>query len=128
MRERLGEQLLEVEHLDAAVGERVGERVVLLAGALDPEDVVEQQRVLVAGRQALELEVGPVEDDTPQRADLRPDVEPRSDSARIAATDRLDLRGHRPAPAASGARACGAPTSASRCRPGCRPAAGRSPW
>jgi hypothetical protein len=38
---------------------------VLLAGALDPQDVVEQQRVLVAGGQALELEVGPVEDDTP---------------------------------------------------------------
>jgi hypothetical protein len=77
LRERLGQQLLEVEDLDAAVGQRIGERVVLLAGALDPQDVVEQQRVLVARGQALELEVGPVEDDTPQRADLRPDVEPR---------------------------------------------------
>ena len=42
--EHVGEQLVEVEHLDAALGERVGERVVLLARALDPEDVVEQQR------------------------------------------------------------------------------------
>ena len=72
--QRLLEQAVQVEHLDAALDERVGERVVLLARALDPEDVVEQQRVLVARRQPLELAVGPVQQHPPQRPDLRADV------------------------------------------------------
>ena len=68
--QHVGQQALEVEHLDAAIGERVRERVVLLAGAADPEDVVEQQRVLVVRREPLELEVGAVQDHAPQHPDL----------------------------------------------------------
>ena len=46
--QRLGEQLGQVEHLDVAVAQRLGERVVLLLGAADPRDAVEQQLVVVA--------------------------------------------------------------------------------
>jgi hypothetical protein len=37
----LREQLLEIHDVDAPVAHQVGERVVLLAGAADPQDVVE---------------------------------------------------------------------------------------
>ncbi len=51
----------------------IGERVVLLARSLDPEDVVEQQLVLVGGGEASQLEVGPVQKDAAPRSigDLR---------------------------------------------------------
>ena len=75
--ERLREEALEVEDFDAALGERVGERVVLLARPLDPEDVVEEKLVLVSRREAPQLEVGTVEDDPPERPDLGADVEAR---------------------------------------------------
>ena len=60
-----------LEHLDAALGERIGERVVLLPRALHPDHVVEQQIVLVARRQPLELEPRTVHEHRPERADLR---------------------------------------------------------
>jgi hypothetical protein len=74
-RQRLGQQLLEVEDLDAPPAQGVGEGVVLLARAADPRQVVEEQLVLVGRRQTPQLEVGAVEDDTPQRADLRAHVQ-----------------------------------------------------
>lgn len=67
--------MAEQEHLDPALAQRVGEGVVLLAGPADPQHVVEEQRVLVGRRQALQLEIGTVQDDAPQRADLRAHVE-----------------------------------------------------
>ena len=73
--ERLGQQILEVQHGHAAGAERVGERVVLLPGALHPQHVVEQELVLVGRRQPLELAAGPVEDDPPQDADLGVDAQ-----------------------------------------------------
>jgi hypothetical protein len=74
-RQGLGQQLLEIEDLDAAPAQGCREGVVLVARAADPRQVVEQQLVLVGRRQAAQLEVGAVEDDTPQRADLRADVQ-----------------------------------------------------
>ena len=57
------------------IAERVGERVVFLAGPFDPEDVVEEELVAVRGCEPPELEVGAVEEDASQRADLGIDVE-----------------------------------------------------
>ena len=46
--QRLGEQVDQVEHLDVAVAQRLGERVVLVLGPADPRDAVEEQLVVVA--------------------------------------------------------------------------------
>ena len=54
--ERLGEQVLQVEDLDAAVAQHVGERVVLAAGAVDPHHVVEEEVVPVGGGETLEAQ------------------------------------------------------------------------
>ncbi len=63
--EGLDEQVVGVEHVDAALRERVCEGVVLLARPAHPELVVEQELVLVARREPAELRAGPVEDDLP---------------------------------------------------------------
>ena len=47
--EHAGEQVVEVENLDTTFRECIRERVVLLARTLHPEDVVEEEIVLVAG-------------------------------------------------------------------------------
>ena len=75
VRERLGEQLVEEQHLDAALAHQVDERVELLARAAHPDDVVEQQLVAVRRRQPLVREVRAVDDDAAQRPDLRGDAE-----------------------------------------------------
>ena len=48
-----------------------------LLGALHPEHVVEEQVVLVRGRQPRQLAARPVQDDPAEQADLGADVEPR---------------------------------------------------
>ena len=68
--ERLGEQLLEVEHLDAAVAQDVGEVVVLALRALDPDDVVEEVLGAVLRRQPLERSTGTVDQHRLQAPDL----------------------------------------------------------
>ena len=73
--ERLGEQLVEQEHLDAALAHEVDERVELLAGPAHPDHVVEQQLVAVRRRQALVRQVRAVDDDAAQRPDLGGDAE-----------------------------------------------------
>jgi hypothetical protein len=65
----------EQQHLDVARPERLGERVVLLLRAVDPGDAVEEQLVVVARGQPLELGARPVEQDRAQRPDLA--VHPR---------------------------------------------------
>ena len=65
---------------------------------LHPEHVVEQQLVLVARRQPLELQPGPVEDHPAQQADLRADVRGGADQR---------LRRHRPPPPARAAQEAG---------------------
>ena len=71
----LREEVADVEHLDTAVGQRVGERVVLLAGALDPQHVVEEQLAAVGRGEAAELEVRTVQQHPSQDPDLGVHVE-----------------------------------------------------
>ena len=72
--EHLGEQLVQVEHLDVVRAQRVGELVVLLLRALEPRHAVEQQVVVVARGQPPQLRPGAVQDDRPQPPDLAPDA------------------------------------------------------
>ncbi|HZL95156.1 MAG TPA: hypothetical protein VFB99_15985 [Vicinamibacterales bacterium] len=46
------------------------ELIVLVLGSLDPEDVVEQQVVVVGGRQSLEAQLRPMHHHLSQLADL----------------------------------------------------------
>ena len=55
-RQRLGQQVAQVEHLDAPLAHAGHELVVLVLGALHPEHVVEQQVVVVRRGQPLEAE------------------------------------------------------------------------
>ena len=73
--QRLREQVLEVQHLDAAITQHVGKGVVLLPGALHPQHVVEQQVGAVRRRQPLELEIGTVQHHLPQPPHLGIDTE-----------------------------------------------------
>ena len=68
--EGLREQLVEQQHLDAALAHQVDERVVLLAGAPHPDHVVEQQLVAVRRREPLVGEVGPVHHHRAELPDL----------------------------------------------------------
>ena len=71
-------QVLDVEDLDPALAHARHELVVLPLRALHPQHVVEQQLVVVVRGEPLQAELGPVDDDLPQLADLRVDAEPRS--------------------------------------------------
>jgi hypothetical protein len=66
----LGEEIREVEDLDAPVGEDLREMVMLLLGALQPKNVVEQEVVLVLGREPEHLGSGTVQNDLPEHPDL----------------------------------------------------------
>ena len=79
----LGEQLGEVEHLDAVVAQRLRERVVLVLGPVDPRDAVEEQLVVVARRQPLELGAGAVQQHGVQPADLAVDTRRRRSGAAL---------------------------------------------
>jgi hypothetical protein len=68
--ERRREEVVEEQHLDAALAHQVDERVVLLPGSPHPDHVVEEQVMAVAGRQALVRDVGSVDHHGPQRPDL----------------------------------------------------------
>ena len=74
---RLGDQLVEIEHLDALVAEHLSEAVVLGLRHLEERDVVKEQRREVIRRQVEELPARPMEHDLPERADLRVDVQPQ---------------------------------------------------
>ena len=65
----------EQEHLDAARPHLGDELVVLVLRPLDPQDVVEQQVVVVRRRQPLEAQVRAVDHDLAQLADLGVDAE-----------------------------------------------------
>ncbi|CAM5600341.1 hypothetical protein SGLAM104S_03832 [Streptomyces glaucescens] len=71
----LGQQVAEEVHLDAPVAQHVGEPVVLGARPAHPEHVVEEQGVLVAGGEALQLQVRSVQDDAAEPARLGVDME-----------------------------------------------------
>ena len=90
--ERLGEQVLEQEHLDAALAHPGDELVVLVLRALDPQHVVEQQVVVVGRGQPLQAELRPVDHHLAQPSDLRVNPERRHVSSvpsRRAVTRRL---------------------------------------
>ena len=59
----LGQQVAEVEHFDIAVGQNSRELVVLLLGPFKPQDVVEQEVVLVLRSEPEHLVTRPVQDD-----------------------------------------------------------------
>jgi hypothetical protein len=73
--DRLAQQVLDVENLDAPLARPRDELVVLSLGPLDPQDVVEEQLVVVARRQPLQAEVRAVDDDLAELADLGVDAE-----------------------------------------------------
>ena len=68
--QHLGEQPVEVQHLDAALGQRGGEGVVLLLRAVHPRDAVEEQLVVVARGEPPQLGPGTVQHHGAQSADL----------------------------------------------------------
>ena len=68
--QRLREQVPVVVHGDPVVAQGLGERVVLGLRLGHPEHVVEQQVGGVIRGQPLQLELGPVQDDLAQPADL----------------------------------------------------------
>ena len=70
VRQRLGQQVREQQHLDAARFQHRGERVVLLLRLGDPRQPVEQQRVVVARGEPLQLGARAVQDDGAQPPDL----------------------------------------------------------
>jgi hypothetical protein len=74
LRQRLLEQLANVEHLHPALAQRRGERVVLGLRPRDPRHPVEQQLVVVARRQPQQLAAGTVQHDGRERPDLAGDA------------------------------------------------------
>ncbi len=68
--ERLGQQVGQVQHLDAVVAEGLRERVMLVLGASHPWDAVEEQLVVVAGGQPLELRSRAVQQHRAEPPDL----------------------------------------------------------
>ena len=72
----VGEQILKLEHLHAAVGHLGDEVEVVAAGLLQPDDVVEQQLLAGLRRQPLVRESGRAHQDSPQPTRLRPHAQP----------------------------------------------------
>jgi len=68
--DRLAQQRAEQVDGDAAFPQRLGEGVVLLFGAFDPQHVVEQELVLVGWGEPFQLQVRPVHDHLAQDPDL----------------------------------------------------------
>ena len=78
--ERLRQQVVQLEHLDAALLHLQHEVVVILLRLVHPDHVVEQQVVAIAGRQALMGERWPADHHGSQLADLRVNAELSHDS------------------------------------------------
>ena len=102
------EQVVQLQHLDAALLHLQHEVVVVLLRLLHPDHVVEQQVVAVAGRQALVREPGPA--DHARCAACRPPNERRADSCFVSsagcaptrntqtgAASRIRISAHMPA-------------------------------
>ena len=73
--QRFGQQVVEIEHLDAALLHLQHEVVMVLLRLMDPDHVVEEQVVAVARRQPLMREARAADHDGPQLADFRMDAE-----------------------------------------------------
>src|SRR5262249_35133076 len=72
--ERLGQELVLLDHLDAALAHLVDEVLVVAPGDLDPGEFVEQQLILVGRGQALVGQARRADQDLPQLADLGVDA------------------------------------------------------
>ena len=70
-RHRLGEQVVHLDDIDAAVAHLLSEVEVIALGVVHPHDVVEQQRVAVGGREALVRPSRRAHHDLAQLADFR---------------------------------------------------------
>ncbi|SKY96282.1 Uncharacterised protein [Mycobacteroides abscessus subsp. massiliense] len=68
---RLPQQIREQQHLDTTGTQHLRESVVLLLGASDPGQPVEQQLIVVSWSQPLEFVAGPVQHHCPQPPHLR---------------------------------------------------------
>jgi MerR family redox-sensitive transcriptional activator SoxR len=66
-----GQQIRNEQHLDTARAQQFGERIVFALCLGHPRQTVEQQRIVVAWREALQFRAGPMQDDRPQSAHLR---------------------------------------------------------
>ena len=73
--QRLGEKLREQQHFHSAGAQQRSEGIVLLLSSGHPGQAVEQQSVIVARGQSLELGSGPVQDYSSQPADLGVDTQ-----------------------------------------------------
>ena len=69
--QRLGQQPLDLKHLDATLAHHLAERVVFRFGLADPQDVIEQQFLGVRRGQTGVLQARPVHHDLAQLAHLR---------------------------------------------------------
>ena len=85
----VGEQILKLEDLDAAVDHLGDEVEVVAAGLLQPDDVVEQQFVAVLRGEPLMGQAGRADQDSSQLARLGPDAQPGF--GRVHRTDRLPV-------------------------------------
>ena len=70
-RHRLGEQVVHLDHVDAAVAHLLSEVEVIPLGVVHPQDVVEQQRVAIGGCKALVRPARRADHDLAQLADFR---------------------------------------------------------
>ncbi len=98
--ERFGQQPAHVEHLDPLAAHRLREGVMVGLRPLDPEHVVEEQRLAVLRRQAAMGEAGAADHHLPQPSGLGMDAEcrfghgiaPHSRAATLSATDMSTVR------------------------------------
>ena len=74
-RDSLGQQVVHLHHVDAAVAHLGDEVEVVALGVLDPQHVVEQQLVAVGRREALVRSTWGADHDLAQLADFRVDTE-----------------------------------------------------
>ena len=88
--QHLGEQPVEVQHLDAALGQRRREGVVLLLRAVHPRDAVEEQLVVVARGEPPQLGPGPVQHHRAQSAHLAGGAHGRGGLGNSVGGPRLD--------------------------------------
>ena len=73
----LGQQAVHLDHVDAAIAHLLHEVEVVALGVVDPHDVVEQQGVAIAGRQALMRPARRADHHLAQLADLGVDAKGR---------------------------------------------------
>lgn len=66
----VGEEVLGVQGLDAGLGQHLEEVVVLAAGLVAVQDVVEQEALHHGGNHPVDLAAGPVNQDAPQASDF----------------------------------------------------------